>query len=71
MSIRRAVWIVAAFFTVYTIALSWPGVLPFNRARPFILGMPFSMAWVTLWVVLGGLVLWAVDRAIDHAPEEE
>jgi hypothetical protein len=45
------------FFVVYFSALSWPVMQGFNRVEPFILGLPFSMAWVVAWVLLGWLVL--------------
>jgi hypothetical protein len=70
VSERRGAAIAVAFFTLYTVALTWPGALPFNRIRPFVLGVPFSLAWVTLWVILGGLTIWALDRAIRHDADE-
>lgn len=45
------------FFVVYFVALSWPVMRGFNRVEPFVLGLPFSMAWVVAWVLLGWLVL--------------
>jgi hypothetical protein len=65
----QAAWIVGAFGLLYTVMLTWPGVVPFNRAQPFILGIPFALAWVTLWVVLGGLLLLWIDRRLDHGEE--
>jgi hypothetical protein len=66
MSARRGALAAIAFFAAYTLALTWPGVLPFNRVHPLVLGMPFNMFWVALWVALGGIALWAIDRALDH-----
>jgi hypothetical protein len=60
---RRHRRLALGFFIVYAIAVTYPGVLPFNRARPFVLGLPFSMVWVTLWIVLGGVVFWLLERA--------
>jgi TRAP-type C4-dicarboxylate transport system permease small subunit len=51
------------FFLAYALAVTWPGVLPFNRVRPFVLGLPFSFAWVALWIVLGLVVFLIVHRA--------
>jgi hypothetical protein len=42
-------------------------MLPFNRITPTILGLPFSMAWIALWVVLSFLVLVVVDRVEGKA----
>ena len=65
MTVRTARVLAAGFFVVFLLAVTWPGMLPFNRVRPLILGLPFSMAWVALWVVLASLVLWLV-----HAVEK-
>lgn len=62
MTDRTARRLVAAFFVANLIALTFPGVLPFNRLRPFVLGLPFNFFWVVLWIVLGGVVLWWLDR---------
>lgn len=54
--------LLALFFALYLLALGWPGVLPFNRVEPFVLGLPFVFFWVTLWVVMGGVALWLLYR---------
>ncbi|MEX0746485.1 MAG: hypothetical protein WD275_00705 [Rhodothermales bacterium] len=33
-------------------SLVWPGYVPFSGARPFILGLPLSLAWVVLWLLI-------------------
>ncbi len=69
MSLR---WIrrgAAVFFILFTVAVTWPGMVPFNRIQPWILGLPFSMAWIALWVVLSFLVLFAVDRVEEKSRE--
>jgi hypothetical protein len=58
---RAARRLVGAFFAINLIALTFPGVMPFNRLRPFVLGLPFNFFWVVLWVVLGGAALWWLD----------
>lgn len=35
-----------------------------NRADPFVLGMPFLMAWIVLWVVASSAIM-AVIYALD------
>jgi len=42
-------------------------MVPFNRIHPLIWGLPFSMAWIALWVILSFLVLLFVDRAEGRA----
>lgn len=63
MKLRIARRVAAAFFVAYTVVLVYPGILPFNRIRPLVFGLPFSMAWVALWVALSILVLGALDYA--------
>lgn len=59
--VRRVRILAAVFLVVFLAAVTWPGILPFNRVRPLVLGLPFTMVWVALWLVLGILVLWLVD----------
>lgn len=68
MSPRTARRATAAFFLVYAVATTYPGLLPFNRARPFILGVPFTLFWVALWVVLGLVMFLVLDRSRRAAP---
>ena len=42
-------------------AVTWPGYAWFgNRIEPYVLGLPFSLAWIVLWVLLSlaALVLY-------------
>jgi hypothetical protein len=50
------------YFLAFAVAVTWPGVTPFNRVHPLVLGLPFNMAWMALWIVGGALVLWTLDR---------
>jgi hypothetical protein len=52
----------AAFFLLFLLAVTWPGMLPFNRIEPLVLGLPFSMVWIALWVLASFFVLVLVDR---------
>jgi len=52
-----------AFFAANAFFVLWPGIVPFRNARPFILGLPFPLVWVTLWVIAGFFVLLLVDSA--------
>ena len=62
MSLRVARWSTGAFFLLFVLAVTWPGMLPFNQVRPLVLGLPFSMFWIALWVFLSFLVLLFLDR---------
>ncbi len=58
MKLRRGVF---AFFILYLLAVIWPVALPFSAAEPFVMGIPFSLVWPILWIILGGLALWLLD----------
>lgn len=62
MSVRMARGLMTGFFVLFALAVMWPGYVPFNRIRPLVLGLPFSMVWVGLWVLAAALVLWGLDR---------
>lgn len=60
-AVRRVRIFAGVFLLLFLVAVTWPGMVPFNRVRPLVLGLPFSMAWVAFWLVLGIGVLWLVD----------
>ena len=63
MSVRVARTLAIVFLAAYAVAVTWPGIVPFNRVFPLVLGLPFNMVWIALWISAGGAVLWVVDRA--------
>jgi hypothetical protein len=45
-----------------------------DRVQPMILGLPFNLFWLTLWIVLTPCCLWGVYRiesAGDRAPRRD
>ncbi|MFW6079494.1 MAG: DUF3311 domain-containing protein [Gemmatimonadota bacterium] len=62
MTVRFVRGLTLAFVLAYVIALTYPGAVPFNRIRPFVLGLPFSFFWVALWVAAAIGVFWLLDR---------
>ena len=52
--------------------IHWLAVLPFfgmllgplfyNQVHPMILGMPFPLGWLTVWVVLTSIIMWIVYK---------
>jgi hypothetical protein len=62
VSLRTARGLTAAYFTAALVAVTWPGLLPFARIRPFVLGLPFSMAWIAAWIAGSVVVLYLLDR---------
>lgn len=46
------------------------GPIVHNQVHPLILGMPFPLGWVTVWVVLISITM-AIIYAIDPANKSE
>lgn len=62
MSLTAARALAGVYFTLMLIFVTWPGLVPFARVRPLVLGLPFSMAWIAAWIAGGVVVLAVVDR---------
>jgi hypothetical protein len=59
-----------AFFLAYLLAVTWPVGTRFAGATPFVFGLPFSLFWAALWIVLGFGVLLLLDRAEVRAERQ-
>ena len=46
------------------------GPIVHNEVRPLILGMPFPLGWIAIWVVLTALVM-AIVYALDPANRDD
>lgn len=57
---RRIAW---AYHLTFAAAVVWPVQSLLNTAEPFVLGLPFVMAWPAAWVLGSLLVLWRLDAA--------
>ncbi len=62
MSLKTARALTVVYLVLAMIFLTWPGLVPFARIEPFILGLPFSMAWIAGWVAGVVPVLYLLDR---------
>ena len=62
MSLKTARALTVVYLALMTIFVTWPGLLPFARIEPYVLGLPFSMAWIAGWVVGSVVVLYLLDR---------
>lgn len=62
MSLRTARALAVGYFLAMCVAVTWPGLVPFSRVRPFVFGLPFVMAWLAAWVAGSAIVLWLLDR---------
>lgn len=72
MSVRAARGIVLVLLGLYTVLLTWPGLVPFNRVRPLVLGLPFVLFWICVWIVLVGVGFALLDAAdTRHGRGEE
>lgn len=63
MSARTARIVAVVYFAAFAVAVTWPGMIPFNRIFPLVLGLPFSLFWIALWVTGAVFVLWLLDVA--------
>lgn len=60
MRLRPVPALAVIFYVAMTLALIYPGYVPFNRVRPFVLGMPLSLFWQIVWLVAAIVVLTLV-----------
>ena len=54
---RRRRWIFVVVLLAAALAVTWPVYTFFSGARPLILGLPLSLAWVVLWLFVIFLAL--------------
>lgn len=71
MSLRAARILAGTYLVLMVIFVTWPGMVPFARIRPLILGLPFSFAWVAGWVLGALFVLLALDRVERRHREDD
>lgn len=57
---RRITW---AYHLAFAAAVVWPIQSLLNTPDPFVLGLPFQMAWPAGWVLGSLVVLWRLDAA--------
>lgn len=62
MSLKTARILASTYFVLALVFVTWPGIVPFARVEPLVLGLPFSMAWIAGWVAGSVPVLWLLDR---------
>lgn len=60
----------AIYFVLFLLFVTWPGFIPFNRPLPLVLGLPFNMIAIALWVAVGAVVLFVLDRS-EHPRGED
>lgn len=62
MSLKTARTLTGLYFILATLSMTWPGILPFARIEPLVLGLPFSLAWIAAWISGSIVVLFLLDR---------
>ena len=67
MSMRGTRRFAIAFFVVYVIAVTWPGVMLFRGPEPFLFGMPLALVWTAAWIVASFFVLIRLDQVYGRA----
>jgi hypothetical protein len=65
VSARTARVVAVAYFVLFAVAVTWPGMTPFNRVHPLVLGLPFNLAWIAFWVT-GGVVVLAMLHVAER-----
>ena len=58
--------VAVAYFVAMTVALTFPGLQPFNTIRPLILGVPFVFMWYIFWILGALIVFFVVHRAYSE-----
>jgi xanthosine utilization system XapX-like protein len=49
------------------------GVAFVNRVEPLVLGMPFVLAWIVMWVILSSIIMaivYKLDPSNRHVAQE-
>jgi len=69
MSARLLGRLTKAYVVLFALAVTWPGMTLANRVEPLVLGLPFNLAWVAIWVVIGFVLLVLLDRAVTREEE--
>ena len=62
MSLNAARTLTVVYFIAMLLSVTWPGMVPFAKVEPFILGLPFSLAWIAGWIAGSVIVLFLLDR---------
>ena len=71
MRSKRSYGLRDALFLLYVAlclgAMVWPGYAWFgNRIEPYVLGVPFSLFWIVLWVLLSFVALVLYQASGKH-----
>jgi len=71
MSLKTARALTGVYFVLMAFAVTWPGFVPFARVEPFVLGLPFAMAFIAAWISGSVIVLVLLDRVEKRHRDQE
>ena len=71
MSLKAARAVTWVYLALALFFVTWPGLVPFARIRPLVLGLPFAMAWIAGWIAGCVPVLALLDRVEKRYREAE
>ena len=71
MGTRAVRWLTAIYMITFLIAVTWPGFLLFNRVTPIILGLPFNLFCIALFILIGMAVLFLLYRSEQRRDGEK
>ena len=71
MNLRTARIFAGTYLALMAVAVTWPGMVPFARIQPMVLGLPFGFFWVAAWIAVAVLVLYLLDRVERRYREDE
>jgi hypothetical protein len=63
---RVMIPVAIAYILAMAIALTFPGLNPFNTIEPRIFGVPFVFAWYFFWIVGAFIVLSLLYKAYEQ-----
>jgi len=66
-TIRR---LAVGVFALNLLAVTWPLAEYVRSPDPQILGLPFSMAWPIVWIIIGWITLFILDRSENRDRSE-
>ena len=71
MSIRAVRILTAIYMVAFLIAVTWPGFQLFNHVKPLILGLPFNLFCIALFIIIGMVILFALYRSEQREDKRE
>lgn len=69
---RRAIRrLTAAYMVGFLLAVTWPGFTLFNRVTPIVIGLPFNLFCIAVFIVIGMAVLALLYHSEQRVADED